>query len=207
MLHRRLWNQHIDLAQACLDHPFVRGLGSGSLDDSAFKRYVAQDAFFLAAFTRAYALCAAKCDSLDDARVFHSLMGGGFDELRLHATYAKAMDIDLEQVRPYKQTSAYVHFLLHMAWEREVGEIVSALAPCMQLYAFLGQSLKEKPIKNNPYQAWIDTYAGNDFAALVAQLNGLLDRLANDSHRVHDANRYAMQCEFDFFTAPLEAIV
>ena len=60
-LHSTLWQENQDLAQACLHHPFVAGLGDGSLDQSAFERYVAQDAFFLLAFARAYARCASIC--------------------------------------------------------------------------------------------------------------------------------------------------
>ena len=48
------------LAEECLAHPFVRGLGDGSLDPEVFKHYVAQDAFFLQAFFSAYALGAVR---------------------------------------------------------------------------------------------------------------------------------------------------
>ena len=52
-LHLVLWNANADLAEACLRHPFVRGMADGSLAREAFKRYVAQDVFFLDAFLRA----------------------------------------------------------------------------------------------------------------------------------------------------------
>jgi len=60
MLHEILWQQNVRLAEVCLHHPFVRGLADGTLDPEAFRRYVAQDAFFLNAFARAYALAAAR---------------------------------------------------------------------------------------------------------------------------------------------------
>ena len=62
MLHDSLWQQNTRVAEACLHHPFVRGLADGTLESETFKRYVAQDAFFLNAFARAYALAAA-CQS------------------------------------------------------------------------------------------------------------------------------------------------
>ena len=54
-LHKTLWQENQALAEECLAHPFVRGLGDGSLDPEVFKHYVAQDAFFLQAFFSAYA--------------------------------------------------------------------------------------------------------------------------------------------------------
>ncbi len=60
MLHEILWQQNGRLAEACLHHPFVRGLADGTLDPEAFRRYIVQDAFFLNAFARAYALAAAR---------------------------------------------------------------------------------------------------------------------------------------------------
>ncbi len=56
MLGGLLWKLNADIAKRCLEHPFVRGLGDGTLDRQAFRRYVAQDTFFLRAFLQAYAL-------------------------------------------------------------------------------------------------------------------------------------------------------
>ncbi|RMF65135.1 MAG: TenA family protein, partial [Cyanobacteria bacterium J069] len=59
-LAETLWQDNQDLAIACLEHPFVQGIGDGSLDKSKFSKYVGQDAFFLEAFARAYSIAAAK---------------------------------------------------------------------------------------------------------------------------------------------------
>ena len=55
-----LWQTHQDLAVACLHHPFVQGIGDGTLPRATFAYYVGQDAFFLEAFARAYSIAAAK---------------------------------------------------------------------------------------------------------------------------------------------------
>ncbi|MGZ6788604.1 MAG: thiaminase II/PqqC family protein, partial [Mycobacteriaceae bacterium] len=51
-----LWHRNWVLAEAALEHPFVQGIASGELAPAAFAYYVGQDAAFLAAFCRAYAL-------------------------------------------------------------------------------------------------------------------------------------------------------
>lgn len=192
------------MVEACVAHPFVRGLGDGSLDEEAFKDYVAQDAFFLRAFFSAYALAAARTvERRGVIRSLHRLLGGVLDELDLHEGYAESLGIDLVNVRPYPATSAYTDFLLRMAWTADVGEIVAAMTPCMRLYAHLGQELARDDHSRNPYRDWIDAYSSDEFEALAAELESLLDQLADGSRGVATAYRYAMRCEVDFFSACL----
>lgn len=205
MLHQILWQANADLAQAALQLPFVQGLADGSLDAAAFRRYVAQDAFFLRAFLRAYAVAAAKCDELNHVAQFRDLMSGVLEELDLHARYAESLGIDLSQVEPLRATRAYTDFLLRVAWSHSVAEIVAAMTPCMRLYAWLGTELASQLHEDHPYRDWIQTYASAEFQDLAALLEGLLDAVATDRVAVRDAYRYAMACERDFFAAPLSA--
>jgi thiaminase/transcriptional activator TenA len=204
-LHKTLWQENQALAEECLAHPFVRGLGDGSLDPEVFKRYVAQDAFFLQAFFSAYALGAVRAVARREVvRRLHRLMGGVLDELKLHESYAESLAIDLGNVRPHPATRAYTDFLLRIAWTTEVGEIMAAMTPCMRLYAYLGQELALGDHFQNPYREWIDTYSSAEFEALAAELESLLDQLAEGTHSVSQAYRYAMRCELDFFSASLD---
>lgn len=202
-LHERLWEASEDLIRACREHPFVRGLEEGTLDRDAFRRYVAQDAFFLRSFLEAYALGAAKSDSVEAAGRFVRLMTGVVEELELHARYAAELGIDLEAVEPYPETSAYTDFLLATAWRGELAEIVAAMTPCMRLYAHLGRDLEPATGGDNPYSDWIETYASEEFASLARELEEILDESAGDTDAVRSAYRYAMRCELDFFGAPL----
>ena len=125
MLDEILWQQNKHLAEACLHHPFVRGLADGTLYPEAFRRYVAQDAYFLNAFARAYALAAAR--SQEETLIsLCKLLNGVLRELQLHAGYAKELKIDLACVQPYRQVTAYTDFLLATAWHGEPGETIAA---------------------------------------------------------------------------------
>lgn len=210
MLHQTLWQNNQDLAQACLQLPFVQGLADGSLANSAFHCYVAQDAFFLKAFLRAYALAAAKSEKLPQIKQFHDLIGGVLTELELHQKYASSLAIDLSQVKPLAATRAYTDFLLRTAWSASVAETVAAMTPCMRLYAWLGQQLKPHWQENHIYADWIQTYSDPEFEALAVLLENLLDELADELPSdstpltiLDEAYRYAMVCEHQFFIAPL----
>ncbi|HZP95919.1 MAG TPA: TenA family protein [Candidatus Limnocylindria bacterium] len=199
-----LWEDNGELAARALAHPFVRGIGSGSLPRARFAAYVAQDAFFLDAFARAYALGLAHAPDRDGVAAFARLLAGVTDELRLHATYAARWGIDLAEVRPLPATVAYTDFLLATAALRTVGETCAAMTPCMRLYAYLGQELGRTPRIGNPYAEWIATYASADFEALAAGLERLLDRYVT---RIEDARapyRRALELELGFFDAHVE---
>lgn len=107
-LAARLWEANRDLAMVALGDRFVRGLADGSLPAESFKAYVAQDAFFLEAFARAYALALARSPDRHGLETFHALITGGLDELRLHASYALGRGPDARRAA----TLAYTDFLL-----------------------------------------------------------------------------------------------
>ena len=204
MLHEIIWQQNVRLAEVCLHHPFVRGLADGTLDPEAFRRYIAQDAFFLNAFARAYALAAARSQDGETLISLCELLNGVLRELQLHAGYAKELKIELTRVQPYRAVAAYTDFLLAIAWQRGPGETIAAMTPCMRLYSYLGTELAKTVGAGNPYQQWITTYSGADFHALVTRVESLLDSMAEDTLAVRDAYAHAMRCELNFFSAMLE---
>jgi thiaminase (transcriptional activator TenA) len=197
----RLWEANQDLAQACLENSFVRGIADGSLPKHKFAYYVGQDAFFLEAFARAYSIAAAKAPNFKAFRTFHHLADGALEELRLHENYAKNWGIDLQSVEPGTATRHYTDFLLATAWGGDVGLIATAMSPCMRLYAYLGQELARHGIPEHHYSDWIHTYSGEQFTPLVQQLADLVDTYASNNTSVDSTYRYAMVCERDFFQA------
>jgi thiaminase/transcriptional activator TenA len=203
-LSAALWEASADHAAAALAHPFVRGLADGSLPLSAFQRYVAQDAFFLESFARAYALALAHSPDRPSLDAFAELIGGVRDELRLHASYASQWGVDLAGVEPASATTAYTDFVLATAALGGVGLTCAAMVPCMRLYAHLGQRLAaEQP--EGPYVEWVTTYADPAFEALAVRLEGLLDEHAEDTAAVRAAYRRAMHLEVAFFDAAMAA--
>ncbi|MBV9545985.1 MAG: TenA family protein [Chloroflexi bacterium] len=202
-LSGQLWQQNAALARAALDHPFVRTLADATLPRPLFEQYILQDAFFLEAFARAYALALAQCPDRDGLQSFFALLSGTIDELHLHASYAERWGIadQLANVVAAPATLAYTDFLLATAALGSVGETCAAMTPCMRLYAFVGQSLAASAVEANPYIDWIRTYASSEFEALASRLEHLLDRYGQPHERVSDLYRRAMQLELAFFDA------
>ncbi len=196
-LARSLWHANADLAAAALAHPFVRGIADGSLSRDRFAGYIAQDAYFLESFARAYALAIAHSPDRAGLDAFADLLDGVRAELRLHASYAQGLGIDLGTVSPVPATSAYTDFLLATASLGDVGLTCAAMTPCMRLYAYLGQALSGR--SQETYGEWVTTYAAPEFDALAATLERLLDRHSTDTPAVRRAYRRAMQLELAFF--------
>jgi thiaminase/transcriptional activator TenA len=201
-LAARLWAGSADLAEEALAHPFVRGLGDGTLPLPAFQTYVAQDALFLEGFARAYALGLARSPDRETLDAFADLIAGVREELRLHAGYAERWGTRPAQ-EPLPATAAYTDFLLVTASLGGVGPTCAAMTPCMRLYAYLGRSLSAE--RAGDYAEWVTTYADPGFEELAATLERLLDRHADDVPVVRTAYRRAMQLEVGFFDAAWRA--
>ena len=199
-LARQLWQANADWAAKILAHPFVQGLGDGSLAVGAFKSYVAQDAYFLDAFARAYAFCLAHGTSREDLFGFSELIAGVLEELKLHKSYTEKLQVSLDGVTPLAATQAYVDFLLGNGRQGHLGETIAGMTPCMRLYAWLGQTLAKTDVAP-AYADWVKTYSDPGFEALAVRLEELLDQHAVDSPAVRANYRRAMELEYGFFDA------
>ncbi|MCV7180224.1 TenA family protein [Mycolicibacterium sphagni] len=202
-LSAQLWSENADLAADVLAHRFVRGMADATLPRERFAAYLAQDAFFLESFARAYALALARSPDTATVLVLADLIAGVREELGLHASYAASWGIDMIDVQPLAATSAYTEFLLATAATQDVGVIYAAMTPCMRLYAWLGQSLD--PERAGPYAQWVQTYADPDFENIARLLEGLLDAQADGTPAVRGAYRRAMRLELAFFEAAFTA--
>jgi thiaminase/transcriptional activator TenA len=202
---RALWQDSADLAAAALAHPFVCGIADGTLSRDRFAGYIAQDAFFLESFARAYALAIAHSPDRAGLHAFADLLDGVRAELTLHAAYALRWGIDLSTVTPAPATLAYTDFLLATAGLGGVGLTCAAMTPCMRLYAHLGQCLARRRTSDR-YAEWVDTYADPAFETLAATLEGLLDTYAGPDAGSRCASTYrrAMRLELAFFDSAFD---
>ncbi len=178
-------------------HPFVTGIGDGTLPEAAFRFYVRQDYVFLIDYGRLLALGAARAPRLEWMRRFAALAQSILEtEMDLHRAYAAAWAIgadELEAEEPAPATAGYVDFLLRTAALGDFGELAAALLPCMWGYAEIGERLGARARPAHPlYREWIDMYAGEDFQQLAAWSRELVDDVASELATAgHDRMRRA----------------
>lgn len=72
----------------------------------------------------------------------------------------------------------YTSFLTATAWSESYPVVLAALLPCFWIYAEVGKDIVSKSVPNNPYQAWIDTYAGEEFHTAVRNVIATVDKVA-----------------------------
>ena len=170
-----------------LEHPFVRGLGDGSLPVDRFRFYLEQDYLFLIEYCRVFALASAKARELDTMNLFAGLLGDTLKvEMQLHRDYCRRLGIEesaLQAVRAAPITHAYTRHLLTAAYAGTVSEVVAAVLPCQLGYAEIAAALAREGRGggNSFYAEWIATYTSREFTEGAQRLAKLLDRLTQGS--------------------------
>ena len=202
LITQKLWERNYELASLSLNSNFVQGIKNGDLPKTKFQEYLAQDYFFLESFARAYGLAVSKSKNKKTIKILSGLLSGVSEELILHETYAKKWDIDLTTNSIEPATKKYTDFLEEVSINLSLIEILSAMTPCMRLYAWLGKNLLNMT-SNNPYKEWILTYSDQSFNNLAKSLESLIDQY-NDSYDIDQVNflyKRAMELELEFFNA------
>lgn len=165
-------------------HPFVTGMGDGTLPESKFRFYMKQDYVFLIDYAKLFAMGSMKAQDLETMGRFAKLLEATLNgEMELHRQYAKRFAIsreELEATEPSPVTLAYTRYMLHIAQNGSLEELVTALLPCMWSYWEIGRALADKPgaADHSLYGDWIKMYSSAEFGELAEWLIGLLDRLA-----------------------------
>lgn len=167
-----------------LDHPFVQGLGDGTLSLDRFTFYLRQDYAFLIEYSRTLGVAMAKAPDLEGMTHFAQLAHATLtQEMELHRRYCARFGIsqrDLERTQPMPTTTAYAKHLLAVAYQGSIREIAAALLPCQWGYYEIALHLRAAgdPSRRNRYAQWLRIYASDDFRALGEWLQGYLDRQA-----------------------------
>ena len=180
----RLHDAAAPIWEACLKHPFVTGIGDGTLAVEKFRYFMLQDYLYLFDYARVFALGVVKARDPRLMRIFaanvDTILGG---EMEIHRTYMARLGITEEQVfavKPALDNLSYTNYMLSVASTGGPAEIVASILACSWSYAEIGQALARIPgAAEHPfYGEWIRGYASDSYAATNQSLIELMDELA-----------------------------
>lgn len=199
--------------QAQHDHPFVRGIGDGTVDRQQFEYWVRQDYVYLIEYARLFAIAVSRAPDLDTMTRFAELTQVLLStEMSLHRSYAARFGIseaELEAEVKSPTTQAYTDFLLRTATLGDFPELVAALLPCMWGFSELGLAMKARGVPAEPLCAeWVEMYSSAEFEDIAAWCRGLLDDLADglpeaNLQRLRDAFITSSRYELRFWEMAL----
>lgn len=194
------------------NHPFVTGIGDGSLPLENFRYYMRQDYIFLIDYCRAISLAVAKAPTVEDmgwfARLIHETLN---TEMSLHIGFCADFGISEEELlatEPSPTTVAYNNHMIQTAFSGSVGEIASVILPCAWGYSEIGKMLADRgaPASQPLYGRWIEMYNSPEFEELALWIRSFLDRAALTSGeaelaRMKRAFMLSSQFEYMFWDA------
>jgi thiaminase/transcriptional activator TenA len=170
------------------EHPFPLGIAAGTLAPERFENWLRQDYLYLADYARAYAMAAARSDSLSLMRFFARTASRTLDhEMALHRRFAAKFGIDddaLEREAAWPTTRAYGDFLVRVAATESPLTILAAVLPCEWGYVELASVLSRKArdakaeSRDARYSEWLELYSSAEYQEVVDWLKDELDRRA-----------------------------
>jgi thiaminase/transcriptional activator TenA len=176
------WGRTASLRAAIARMPFNRELAAGTLAAERFRFYITQDALYLAEYARVLAVAAAKAPDAGMVRWFSQAAGEAVAvEQALHARYLAEFGVDPQEAaasEPSPDCLAYTSYLLMTAHQKPWAVTVAALLPCFWIYWDVAGAIVAGAAPDNPYRAWIDTYADPRFGEAVRAAVAIADRAA-----------------------------
>lgn len=167
-------------------HPFVAGLGDGTLPLDAFRFYVEQNLQYLPEYARAMALAVGRAEDLETMRIFAGELANVLENeipqnrelLRRTIELGAADEGGAAGMAP--ATVAYTGFLVGTAARGGPVEIMAAIVPCTWSYGDIGRRLHERTREHPVYAEWIRFFGSDAYAGIVSAMRRDFERLAAD---------------------------
>ena len=170
-----------------------------------FQFYIVQDALYLDQYARALAIAGARGPDSATLRAFgHYAIEAIAVEQALHERYLKEFGVNpdsLATAEPSPDCLGYTSFLMATAYHEPWEVLVAALLPCFWLYWDVGTTIAKTAAPDNPYRAWIDTYADDGFGEAVRAVIATTDQAAaaaSDTVRDRMATAFIRSCQYEW---------
>ena len=185
LFSRQAWDKNASIYEVIRTMPFNAQLASGTLSEARFKHYITQDAHYLIGFGRALTLAAAKAPNPDRIVQFAKVSGGRdrrraraarlvFQAVRHHAAGLR------RRHRSRRRVTITFRTCSPPPMPSPTKCCSARCCPASGSTPRWGATSTPAPRAANPYQAWIDTYAGEEFHAAVRAVIDATDEVAAD---------------------------
>lgn len=201
------WSSIHSIYEAIQKMPFIEKLRTGTLEMEKFQYYLKQDSLYLEDFSRALAMIGARLPNIKDMHLFIGFSEGAIAaEVGLHEAYFKSYGVaDRGEMLP--ACHHYTAYLKSTVATESIEVAMAAVLPCFWIYKEIGDYIYANRLEDqNPFTAWINTYAGDEFEEGVSKAIEICDRYAAKASpetrkAMTQAFVYASQLEFDFWDA------
>lgn len=199
-----LWESTRDLRDEIDRLPFLTALEDGTLATEVFRHYLAQDAHYLASYSRVLTVASTLADREDEVAFWAASAASALvTERELHAVHVR----DFAAVPPSPACTAYTSYLESLTGAG-YPELVAGVLPCFWIYEDVGRRLLERvgDLAGHRYSDWIGTYGDATFAAATERARSILDRVGADAsvamrERMRRAFATASRHEWSFWDA------
>lgn len=201
------WLSIEPIYESVLQMPFIQELIEGTLPLEKFQYYLMQDSIYLEHFGRALAIIGSRANNIPDMLAFFRFAETTIIvENALHESYFKDFCIiNRDSIQP--ACHHYAHFLKSTTALEAVEVGMAAVLPCFWIYKAVGDYIYQRQNgNNNPYQKWINTYAGEEFGIAVKSAISICDNNAAQTtvaiqDKMTDAFIMSSRLEYDFWEA------
>ena len=200
----QLWNAALPVYEKIKAHPFNQELKTGTLPVETFTFYIYQDSLYLADFAKALAVAGTRSSTSEELLEFLQFAQNAIlVERALHESYFAAYNIDFKSGKA-PGCFAYTNYLLATSTFESYEVAVAALLPCFWIYKRVGDFIYANQTSPNPYQNWIDAYAGEEFGVAVNKALAICDRLGEQAseatqNRMTEAYLTSSRLEYSFW--------
>ena len=169
------------------EHPFVLGIGDGSLQLNKFQYYLKQDYVFLINYCKVLALAASKSSSENMMKRWVGLLNETLNsEMDLHRNFCSDFGIsisNLEKTIADDSTKNYCDFLIENANQNSEKFIAVSLLPCQWGYQEIAQNfVKNKFETESFHKIWIDSYSSQEYQDVTNWLKNYVDEIGKNSN-------------------------
>ena len=189
MFSHQLVKEANPILESIFDHPFVKGIGDGHVDDAALKFYVQQDFQYLSEFIKIYASIIPILKDREDMRFFAENINFILNsEIHPHHVFCDIANVTYESLQhatPSPKAYLYQSHMYRAVRTGSLANIICALLPCPWTYNEIAKQLTAtgKNTEDNQFKSWIDFYLSDDEdsdGGITQKLFNMLNELSKD---------------------------